>query len=33
MILEGLPTKLICKVQEVTPDYVVRIRKELTEKE
>ncbi len=26
MILEGLSTKLICKIQEVTPDYVARLR-------
>lgn len=26
MIAEGLSTKLICKVMEVTPDYVAQIR-------
>lgn len=29
MIAEGLPTELICKVLEVTPDYVARIREAL----
>ncbi len=29
MLGEGLPIELICKVQEVTPDYVTRIRKQI----
>jgi len=29
MIMEGLHTELICKVQEVTPDYVARIRESI----
>lgn len=29
MILGGFETELICKILEVTPDYVARIRKEV----
>ncbi|GAA4442401.1 hypothetical protein GCM10023091_29180 [Ravibacter arvi] len=32
MILEDLPVALICRIQEVTPAYVARIREELGEK-
>jgi len=30
MLLEGFSVATICKILEVTPDYVVRIQKELT---
>ncbi len=29
MIREGFETEVICKIQEVTPEYVTRIRREM----